>query len=189
MKEKIKKKRVSRDDWLKTALEVLAENGVEGVKIEGLARRIGVAKSGFYWHFRDRRDLLDAMLDYWEREYTEVVAASPAINELPPAERLQAISESVNRYNLSEFDLAIAAWAQQDARAAEKLQHSYKTRLQFLRKAFAELGFTGDDLEMRARLYVSYHSIEPTMFGQCTSAKDRRIRKLRIRLLTQQLRE
>jgi AcrR family transcriptional regulator len=182
-----KKKRVSKDEWLAVALEVLEESGVESVKIDRLARRVGVAKSGFYWHFRDRQELLDAMLEFWVREYTAVVAKSPGINTMPPAERLLAINEAVLDFDLNRYDLAIAAWARFDENVAEQLRHSTDMRMEIVGKAFRELGFRGDDLEMRTRLFVCYVSNEAIMFGPRSSAKERRIRALRNRLLIQEL--
>ena len=57
--------RVSKSDWLKAGLEVLKKSGIEAVRVERLASNLGVAKSGFYYHFRDRHDLCKQMLDYW----------------------------------------------------------------------------------------------------------------------------
>ena len=58
-------KRVSKSDWLETALEFLRREGIDAVRVEALARKLGVAKSGFYWHFREHRQLMQEMLDYW----------------------------------------------------------------------------------------------------------------------------
>ena len=87
----VKKKRtprVSREEWLAKALEVFRREGEPGVRIEMLAREIGVAKAGFYWHFKDREDLLNQVLNYWAHEYTEVVTENEALLSLPPGERL-----------------------------------------------------------------------------------------------------
>jgi AcrR family transcriptional regulator len=180
-----KRTRVSRDDWLKAGLEVLAEKGVDAVKIDQLARRLGVAKTGFYWHFENRRALLDALLEFWEREYIDVVRENVRIMELPPYERLQAVNEMVDDNWLVEYDLAIAHWALQDEDAARALEASYESRMDFVRQAFRELGFTGDDLEMRTRLFVCYVSSAPQMFGEQLTARDKRIRRQRNRLLIQ----
>ncbi|MHC4350247.1 MAG: TetR/AcrR family transcriptional regulator, partial [Planctomycetota bacterium] len=50
--------RKSKAHWFQAALAALAREGIQGVRVERLARDLGVAKSGFYWHFRDRDDLL-----------------------------------------------------------------------------------------------------------------------------------
>ena len=57
------KKRVSKGEWLDMALDILTHEGIEGVRIERLADRLGISKSGFYWHFRDRDDLYRQLLE------------------------------------------------------------------------------------------------------------------------------
>jgi AcrR family transcriptional regulator len=69
-KNQIRKKKA---DWLEAALDVFEKEGIEGVRVERLARGLNVAKSGFYWHFKDRDDLHEQMLRYWEDEFTGVV--------------------------------------------------------------------------------------------------------------------
>ena len=63
--------RLGREDWIRAALELLVTAGVEGVKIVPLAERLGVTSGSFYWHFKNRRELHDALLEYWEREMTD----------------------------------------------------------------------------------------------------------------------
>jgi AcrR family transcriptional regulator len=178
------RRRVSRDDWLKLGLELLREFGLDAVKIDRMSRSLGVAKTGFYWHFRDRDELLCAMLEYWEREYTNVIADDASILALPPAERLLAISEAIAEYNLAEFDPVIVVWARQDERAASALKKTYATRSRTVRKAFRELGFDGEEVEMRTRLFLCNAANEATMYGRQTGSKARRLRERRLRLLT-----
>ena len=60
--------RVSKDQWLAAAVTALEQGGVDAVRVERLARALDVSKSGFYWHFKDRADLLLELLEYWEEE-------------------------------------------------------------------------------------------------------------------------
>lgn len=185
MAEKSARRRVSRDDWLQRGLEVLRERGIAAVKIDSLAKSLGVAKTGFYWHFENRDALLESMLEYWEREYTSVISSNPMIAELAPKERLLAISETIAEHRLAEFDHQISAWARNDPRALDLLEHTYALRMDFVRAAFRELGFRGDELEMRTRLFVCYHSNEEAMFGPQSGRKAARLRQLRVRLLAE----
>ena len=57
---------LDRGNWIESAIDVLARDGLGGLRIEVLAKRCGVTKGSFYWHFKDRQDLLTAMLDYWK---------------------------------------------------------------------------------------------------------------------------
>ena len=63
---------VSKAEWLEAGLEFLARGSVNSISIEGLAKHLKIAKSGFYWHFRNRDELLRDLLAYWLHEITEV---------------------------------------------------------------------------------------------------------------------
>jgi AcrR family transcriptional regulator len=94
-------KRVSKDQWLAKALDTLESSGVEAVKIERLAKALGVSRSGFYWHFKNRQDLLEHLLDFWVSEYTGVVTDNPDVVKLDPKKRLlttMEISEKTASY-------------------------------------------------------------------------------------------
>jgi len=79
--------RLSAADWEAAALDALAESGLGGVAVEPLARRLGVTKGSFYWHFADREALLKAALSRWEEAHTErVIAAVSDVRD--PRERL-----------------------------------------------------------------------------------------------------
>ena len=177
-------KRVSKAEWLATALEFLGRGGIESVRVERLARGLGIAKSGFYWHFRDRAHLLQDMLDYWSDEYTGVVTENPELSALEPKRRLRIIAEMIIDHDLTHYDLAMRSWAAQDPAVARRLAEVYDARMQFLRKAFRELGFTGPELAMRTRLFVCYHSWEQTMFWREPKKKLRAMIKRRVELLT-----
>jgi AcrR family transcriptional regulator len=178
------KKRVSKADWLAAALEELERGGVDAVRIEQLARKLGVAKSGFYWHFQDRPDLLREMMRFWEHEYTGVVADNPEVTALEPKRRLLTTAEMILDHELTRYDLAMRAWAAHDKSAAGAVAEVYRKRMNYTRRAFRELGFTGAELDMRTRLYVCYHSWERTTFGSQDKASSRRSIKRRIELLT-----
>jgi AcrR family transcriptional regulator len=180
-----KTKRVSKAQWLDTALAVLEAEGVEGVRVEKLARQLGIAKSGFYWHFKDRQDLLKQMLDYWAHEYTAVVTENPELNQGNPKQRLEQTMRMIQEFGLTKLEVVVRAWAQADPMAAKELNKVYKMRLDFLREIFKELGFRGDELEMRTQLFTCYHTWESSMYGKQPKTQRDKLLKLRLRLLTQ----
>ena len=55
----------SQRDWIEAGFAEIARTGVEGVRVEVLAKNLGVTKGGFYRRFRDRAALLDGMLQNW----------------------------------------------------------------------------------------------------------------------------
>ncbi len=178
------KKRVTKEQWLSAALEALLEGGIENVKVEKLARQLNISKSGFYWHFKNRRDLLKEIIGYWSREYTEVIAGNIELKALNPKERLFKIMQTIQDYSLARYDTAMRAWALSDKEAYKAVKNVYKIRHDYIKGIFSELGFQGDDLEMRTRLFVVYHSWEMAMYDDSSRTNLNKLLKLRLELLT-----
>jgi len=182
MKKSSQKKRVSKAEWLALALDVLAREGVQGVRVERLARDLGIAKAGFYWHFADRPDLLQQVLDYWAHEYTAVISENPQILELAPDQRLLRTMEMILEHDLAKYDLAIRGWAAHDVDAAKAVRHVDQMRLEHTGAIFRELGFRGRQLEMRTRLFVTCQSCELIMFRDLPREQRRRLLRLQHKL-------
>jgi AcrR family transcriptional regulator len=175
---------VSKAEWLETGLQALTEAGVAALTIEGLAKKLGIAKAGFYWHFKNRDDLLRQLLDYWTQELTEVLTANPEMLALKPKSRLIRTAEMIIDYELARYDMAMRQWALRDAGAARAVKKVNRLRLNYVRKAFSELGFKGEDLGMRTMLFVCYHSWESPMFPEISRKRRRDQIAQRIELLT-----
>ena len=176
-------RRVSRSDWLEAGLTALATGGVRSVRVDALARQLGVARSGFYWHFEDRDELLAAMLDYWTRELTESVTRNPKILSMPATDRLLAIANMVVDHDLGRYDEAIRQWAREDPSVERLARRTFDLRLDTFEATFAELGFEGDELEMRVRLFSVYQATEGAAIPPMSKAKRRRLAEIRVRMM------
>ena len=176
-------KRVSKAEWLQAALKLLEAEGVEAIRVERLARELGISKSGFYWHFKDRDDLRAQMVDYWAHEFTEVVTSNPTMREGDPRKRLEQTMLMILDHDLTRYEVPMRAWADADPVIARRVQQVYRKRLDFLREIFRDLGFTGDELEMRARLMLCHGTWERAMFSKESKKSLRRLIKRRVDLL------
>ncbi len=176
-------RRVSKQDWLATALDMLRTGGIEAVRVERLAAKLGVSKSGFYYHFKERQDLHAALLDYWLRLDEKPFSEERRLADASPDERLRIGAEAVDRSDLGRYDAAIRQWSRQDPKVRRVWRKEMNKRLEYVRCLFAALGFSGDDLEMRTRTFIAYQASERNLFTEM-SAKDRaRLRELRLRML------
>ncbi len=176
-----KSNRLSRDDWLRGALELLSTAGVEGVKIVPLAERLGVTSGSFYWHFKNRRELHDAVVDYWEREMTDAAIEAAKLIE-PPEERIWRLMENVMTQGLARFDLAIWHWAQTDAEAKKVFKRTIDKRFAFAKWMFMQAGFDKVQAEARGRLTVVYMMGESTLISD-TAGKRKKLLRLKYEIL------
>jgi AcrR family transcriptional regulator len=175
---------VSKREWLEAGLKSLSKNGIANLRVKGLAQALGIARAGFYWHFKNRDDLLRQLLHYWVHEQTERVTANADLLALEPKKRLTKSAERILEYDLGRYDMAIRQWALSDAGAARMVRKANRIRLDFLRDTFRGLGFTGDDLETRAMLFLCYHTWESTTFREISRKRRRELIAKRIELLT-----
>jgi AcrR family transcriptional regulator len=130
--------RLSAADWETAALDALAEHGLPGVAIEPLARRLGVTKGSFYWHFADREALLAAALSHWEKSHTERVIEAVAEVRDPRARLSQLIGRVLAGGRSDRIHLALATATHPLVR--ETLARVTHRRLEYLASCYRELG-------------------------------------------------
>jgi AcrR family transcriptional regulator len=128
---------LSREEWLVAAVEDLRRGGVEAVRVESLARTLGVTKGSFYWHFRDRGELLEAILSRWEEE-TDWLTAGASTAETPRGR----VEQFFVLANMSPYppDREIFAWARRDAAVARRVEVVEAKRVAFFETQLVELG-------------------------------------------------
>nr|WP_238345261.1 TetR/AcrR family transcriptional regulator [Actinopolymorpha cephalotaxi] len=131
----------------------MAEGGPDAVRVEVLAKRLGVTKGGFYGFFDDRDALLRAMLDLWERESTDEVISRVQREGGDPRSQIQragVLTFSSDR--LLPIDLAIRTWARRDEAVAERLHSVDNRRMALLRQMIGTFCSDPDEIEARALL-------------------------------------
>jgi AcrR family transcriptional regulator len=148
--------RLTRDDWVHAALLAIAEGGTAAVAVEPLAVRLGATKGSFYWHFRDRRELIEAALATWEREATdEIIAHLESVAD--PVERLRSVLAVAMELEEDEYPDVRLLPSVTDPLVAPVAARVQKKRLAFLARCFREMGFPPADSRRRARLANSIY--------------------------------
>ena len=181
---KLRKVTLSRGQWLQRSLDVLREEGIAGVRVERLARDLGVTKGSFYWHFEDRDDLKRSLLDFWTEQFNDVVLQNRELLDADPAQGLLAAITAVREHKLDRYELAMRAWAAHDSMADKAVRAVYARRNEFIHGFFRRLGFRGFDAEIRTRLTLCYLSWEPNMYPDESEAHRLKLLKLQHELLT-----
>jgi AcrR family transcriptional regulator len=167
MDQTVETVRGSADTWLDCAYESLLEGGVESVRILPLAKKLNLARTSFYWFFRDRDELLDALIARWEEKNTG--------NWI---KRNEAYADSICEAMLNIFDCwfdgalfdtrfeaAIRNWAQQSPQITRLIQKDDKQRIDVLTATFVRFGYDAHIADVRARTtyltQVGYAATQP----------------------------
>ena len=146
--------KVTREDWLNLAREVLIERGVSHVKVLTLAHSLGVSRSSFYWYFQSRKDLLDRLLEGWEGQNTRAVldhTARPAGNICRAVMNLFECFIDPTRFD-PRLDFAVREWARRSPAVRTRLDAADTARVDAIRDMFLGHGFEETEAFTRARI-------------------------------------
>jgi AcrR family transcriptional regulator len=170
------KPRRGRAHWVEAALEALTEGGLELVRVEPLAVRLGVTKGSFYWHFSRREELVAAMLDAWEEAGTNAIIAEIDARGGGPEERLRALWRRTSGEPRLETEMAIRDLARRDPEVRERVRRVDDRRVAYLRALFLELGLDAPSAEARSLLLYSLLLGNP--FIEASHGRTSRVRVL-----------
>lgn len=164
-----KKPSLDRADWVAAALKTLAKDGIDGVRVEVLASKLGVTKGSFYWHFKDRAALHQEMLDYWRREVVvQIMERLRAIED--PKERYRCMMRLPSDKSPPDFnlELAVRLWAKRDAQARAALEEADQLRIQFVVEVIVAAGAPVETARSRAILIFGYLRMGAALMDETT---------------------
>ena len=160
--------------WIEAGMAEIARTGIEGVRVEVLAKNLGVTKGGFYRRFRDRAALLEAMLQTWGKGRIAAIERQTSLDGASARERLRALialySERMNTEGMA-VELAIRQWARSDEAAASAVASVDAARLQNVGHLYRATGLPTEDADAQAFLFYCF------IFGQSLLFLERGPRK------------
>ena len=158
--------KATRAEWLAVAMDILVSDGVEQVKVLSIGERLGVSRSSFYWYFRSRKDLLDALLAEWDATNTGILVSHAA---MPAATITEAVCNVFRGIVDPEgfdyrLDFAVREWARRDGSVRRVIDRADAARLDALSDMFARHGYDPEEAEIRARvlyfMQIGYYTLD-----------------------------
>ena len=148
-------KRLAAQDWIDFALKTLAQEGFDALKADGLARKLGVSRGSFYWHFTDLNDFHARVIEHWRQTATEAVIADLERYEARE-ERLEVLlRRALGHHNALE--IRMRAWADSSAEAAQAVRHMDRRRREYMERWLVDAGIAPNLAATRVQLlYWAY---------------------------------
>jgi AcrR family transcriptional regulator len=158
--------KVTREDWLNRARDRLVREGAERVRILALAEEMGVSRSSFYWYFRNREDLMEALLAEWELRNTARLVAhcrAPAQNITEAVCNFFRCFIDDARFDRG-LDFAVREWARRDEALRARVDAADAARIEAVTALFARHGYPDEEADARARILyfmqLGYHALD-----------------------------
>ena len=151
---------LARKDWVDAAIEMMAEDNVEALRVDNLAERLGVTKGSFYWHFKGREDLIFSVLEAWRLQMTSQIQSLIADTSGAPWERIErllriAISTRPDVPG-GPFEVTLRDWARRDAKVAEIIREVDKARFDFAKQLYRDAGLSEADALDYAEMHMAF---------------------------------
>jgi AcrR family transcriptional regulator len=175
--------------WTQAATAVLVDQGIDHVRVDVLAKQLGVTRGSFYWHFKDRDSLLRSVLQAWHEDTTQQLTArlqgahSDARQQLRDVLSLPLRGRAAVRG--ARIELAIRAWARRDTLARHAVDEADASRMAYIAQVFSALGFAPAEARSRAFLVYAFVVGESLIANQGGAAQ----RQDRSRLVEQLLQQ
>ena len=138
------------DDWIRAAFARLAAEGIESVRIELLARDLGVSKGSFYWHFQDREELLAKMFERWEKDENDWL--DETVITPKAAARWARFVHHCTDLQLARLESAMRTWSRRDERIAARISAIEKKRIAHIASVLRAIGFVAPAAESWAEI-------------------------------------
>lgn len=179
--------------WIECATEVLVDQGIDHVRVDLLAQQLGVTRGSFYWHFKDREELLRRVLNAWHATATENLTVRLESANQDPLEQLRGVLSLPFRgraaARAARIELAIRAWARRDQTARFAVDEADASRVGYIAQLFSALGFPVVEARSRAFMLYGYIVTESLMYTHGNQAQKEERRRFAERLFLQRVTE
>jgi AcrR family transcriptional regulator len=180
--------RLTPETWVDAATDVLVDQGIDHVRVDVLAGQLGVTRGSFYWHFRDREDLLRRVLKAWQEHATGALTQRlEQAHGNSPQQQLRDLISLPHRgraaSRAARIELAIRAWARRDQMARAVLDEADASRIAYHAQVFEALGFAPEESRLRAFTLYGLEVAESLLHRQGDAAAQRERREFVERLM------
>ncbi len=157
--------RLSERDFINEAFDIIAETGsYDGLTIDNLCSRLNVSKGSFYWHFKGRAGLIDAVVGAWSgRLHENIYSDIEAQTSGKPDQGIAGIIEVWSNSNISQIDRVMRNWASKDDKVQQAVANADQLLLNYLKEKFKAVGLTEREAYRRARLLIAIGIAQPQL--------------------------
>lgn len=163
------------DDWIAAATERLVHHGADSIRVDVLAKEMGASRGSFYWHFKDRDELLQRVLTAWRDQATEQLIERFEREHDDPRQLLRDLLSLPFRgkaaRRAASIELAIRAWARSDTMARHAVEDVDSRRIAYIAQVFSALGFPIREARARAFALYAYEVAESLLSAQGTEGQ------------------
>jgi len=149
--------KTEKSAWLKFGIESFSVSGIQGVNIEQMAKKLNCNKSSFYWHFKNRENFVNEMIQYWFN-----ISTKPIINEVnteeDPKIRFEIfINLSFKDKSRKDFMFHLRHLAETSIILTDLLTDLTNKRLMYTTLMIQGLGYEEEESKLKAEILLNFY--------------------------------
>ena len=146
-------KRLNKEKWLKTGLDILNKTSYTDIKIEYLCKRLKVTKGSFYHHFKNINDYYSKLFEYLFIK--NGIDLDQFIEDITtPKERLNYINRQIIK-NISKEKVSVRAWSSHNKEVKQQLDKADVMRIEYFTKLYLDIGLDPKKASIIAKLNIA----------------------------------
>lgn len=146
-----KAERLGPEAWIDAAYARFRGGGVDAVRVDQLAKGLGITRGSFYWHFENRDALLRSVLTRWREEDTERAIAENEAGGGGPADRLLRLLRTCGADD-GRLEMGMRDWATRDAAARDEVHRIDTRRITYMTELAEKAGVPSETAGPRCRV-------------------------------------
>ena len=143
-------KRLNKEKWLQTGLDILNKTSYTDIKIEYLCKHLKVTKGSFYHHFKNINDYYSKLFEYlFIKDSIDLDQFTEDITT--PKERLSYINQRIIK-DISKEKVSVRAWGSHNKKVKQQLDKADVIRIEYFTKLNLDIGLDPKKASIMAKL-------------------------------------
>ena len=145
-----------KQDWINLGYKLFSEQGIAGIIVEKMAKKLKVNKSSFYWHFKTKKDFIDQIVSYWVSESTNQIISLTNSEKLGKEKFSKLIELSFKKDPYLDFNFFLKRYALNNIEIQSIIDHIDDLRIEYTKNILIEMGLNENEAKMKAELFYKY---------------------------------
>lgn len=151
----------TKEDWINLGYKLFSDQGVSGIVIEKMAKKLKVNKSSFYWHFKTKKKFIDELIRYWINNKTvQIINLTNNVKRVP--DKFKTFIALVYKQDpFLDFTFHLKKYAKKEQNIQVSIDKIDNQRIEYANKLLQEMGYSKQDAKIKAKLlhkhFIGYH--------------------------------
>jgi AcrR family transcriptional regulator len=147
---------VQKKEWIKLGYQLFSQEGISGIVVEKMSKKLNCNKSSFYWHFKTKKDFVTEIVSYWVSESTNQIISLTNSEKSGKEKFSKLIELSFKKDPFLDFNFFLKRYALKNKKIQSITDKIDNQRIEYTKTILTEMDFTENEAKIKALLFYKY---------------------------------